>query len=81
MSKTHGLAGQYISLCANGKVLTLMVTFYLFGLEVHENLNSKKIRKIKTKTKSLKLFHTFVSRLHDVIKQTDRVNEFVKNQS
>ena len=39
MSKTHGLAGQYINPCANGKVLTLMLTFCLFGLEVHENLN------------------------------------------
>ena len=82
MSKTHGLAGKYISLCANRKVLTLMVTFCLFGLEVHENLISKKIRKIKTKTKSLKLLHTFVTRPHDVIKhKADRVNEFVKNRS
>ena len=56
MSKTHGVAGQYINPCtpcANGKVLTLMLTFCLFGLEVHENLNSKKIKKIKINTKSL----------------------------
>ena len=30
-----------------------MLTFCLFGLEVHENLNSKKIKKIKIKSKSL----------------------------
>lgn len=45
-----------------------MLTFCLFGLEVHENLNSKKIKNIKVNTKSLKLLHTFVSRPHNVIK-------------
>ena len=41
MSRTHGLNGYSIDLCANGKGLERVSIFRLFGTEVNENHNWK----------------------------------------